>query len=960
MSILSLEMAGLEQHSPSSDYGDIPTSAQRPHTEHVSEQVYCETSETQTVPLKTVDGCGPLMASSLDGAEHCSRPSSSGSDYLLGCSPDEDLEMLARNEVSASSLSDDLSGAIVIKKPDIRSIHAAEGFKMAAAKPRLSIGPQSSRAPALFDSDHVQRVASPVQDSGYISEPETRAISSRCFFEPLWPKYTDKCTKGRLRHQESTMSPVKLSLNRAAPGLPNGKVSNRCNIQPGQTVQAEVCDDIMYDEPSKIEKYVLQKSLVTRPLTAYTRSGQSSLDPPLTNISGPPVLEIPVRPSLKGVTFLPIVPRRRKPDSKSGKKKKRPASVIDDIENPINISGMFDREPDPAFRTSPRAEMSILVTESEPQLPITTIESPQPRHPDSLAHASVLQSVVEPSTNASPSPDLPELAQYSHAHRNTAKDQADHVGPTGGALPVASDDVDVVLHDASPIIARSPVSELGKCSTESSRSFRPDTTTDDPGLDSRRVTQGRAVVSRPMLARPQRDKERGFRTEQILHSHSGPAGLTRVSKPKQLQKDVVRPFICREDYVQLLESAFDDIKRQHLDEAARILDTKEAELKQAVRVNETIKKQLQESQTQEQTLRSRVTELVGKAARLTKFMNGLGSDMKSLGSIRAQLSAVIAETKVLRGVQEKQTEVEQQVRRFRVETLVTTQSLLQEKQLLSRKLSDMAGQLSEEKDRAVTLQRQLDKPREEYIKLQGMLKEFETKTAERTGALIGLIGDGQKHEELLKLVKKCSEDTEGLDRRWQTNTRNTAEMKDLIEALGSACVIRMSVLQSMSLTEYRTQKHFEDATTDKATDEEEPLDSRVVKLLEAMKSDLRSQEDLTAKGAALQETIARLEERSAASEARIIEINAQNMVYQLKEQSQWKHINQLEATNKSSQHELSSLQDCQSQLQEVNSENGMLKERLAVQALETNQMRQQKEDLQVSYHRSLPFDKKTY
>lgn len=165
------------------------------------------------------------------------------------------------------------------------------------------------------------------------------------------------------------------------------------------------------------------------------------------------------------------------------------------------------------------------------------------------------------------------------------------------------------------------------------------------------------------------------------------------------------------------------------------------------------------------------------------------------------------------------------------------------------------------------------------------------------------------------------------------------------------------------------QTHFENAK--KAAAEESSqistVETRVVALLEGMKTDIRCQEDLAVEGASLRECILTQKERLEASEARVLDLNSQAVVYQSRETSLMERITKLEASNASLQDECSSSEDLQARLEQAQPTHLVMGQeiekmraegvthafKLGFLTTKAEESRQEKEDLQVGSLKSL-------
>lgn len=168
------------------------------------------------------------------------------------------------------------------------------------------------------------------------------------------------------------------------------------------------------------------------------------------------------------------------------------------------------------------------------------------------------------------------------------------------------------------------------------------------------------------------------------------------------------------------------------------------------------------------------------------------------------------------------------------------------------------------------------------------------------------------------------------------------------------------------LTDGSTQTHFEN--TKKAAAEEpsqvSTTEARIVTLLEGMKTDMRSQEDLAVESGSLRKSIATLEESLKASEAKVLDLDSQATVYQSRGTALKERITQLEASNASLQNECSSLESLQARLEQAQSTHLAMRQeidkmkaeevthafKLGSLSTKAEESRQEKQDLRVSSH----------
>lgn len=470
-------------------------------------------------------------------------------------------------------------------------------------------------------------------------------------------------------------------------------------------------------------------------------------------------------------------------------------------------------------------------------------------------------------------------------------------------------------------------------------------------FESASRNDGRSQCPSPSpTIRPLQPRSQPAQADGVLHSVSGRAGITRVIKGvSRTKKSDYVSFLAQqvppglhEVFGRLEFAVAEDtrLRRCLMEISDQLLKDKDAEIEEALKSNDNLARQLEDNHAKQAELRGKLEAFGPRAKRLVKFLKGIGNDMASLKTSQSEMYAtidelaahntsVVAQETSLHSVEHQQSELQRNLKELRDDTRQAYQSLLLEKKNLQERLGRREGDIVEAKDLIAVLTKRLESPTQEYIGLEKLIKESHDKAIKRIGAVHDLVSS-REDEELLILVKKCSEQMESFCRQDQTATDRLGELKSTVESLSSA-----------------TQKHFKDVKTAQELDRVSEFETRVSGLLEAMKTDIRSQEDLTAKAASLKETITALEEQFRSSEAKLSELNSQLAGHQSEESSLKQRINQLEATNTSLQHEHSSSStSIQSRLQETTSENSTLQQEVTKTKAEAAAYAAQAEELQ--------------
>lgn len=469
---------------------------------------------------------------------------------------------------------------------------------------------------------------------------------------------------------------------------------------------------------------------------------------------------------------------------KSGRKKKnreRKARVVynlDDIEDPINISGTLVIPADSPHKPE---EAPAGVPHSQPKP--TIVICPEPKSPNIVAQTHAVESMtgtVQPSeltARKAPAQAGVEHGDASIADESDSRNEAQRGGHTrlkdvtlekfgNGQTQLhmaVSRDADRASSEHTPTLAPAPASDI------QARPMLPQS------MSSESQQRG---VNPTMTKAPLRLVSHRAGSAKITKSNSGrtnrqASGLAALAACTEQGVAIERLYEVWVDRNRIIEGLVQE------------LGVSESELQDSRRANEGLTNQLDESRSRQVTLQAQVQKFGATASRLKKFVTGLGNDMTSLGKIRGEIDAVITENRSLQDVHHQQQLVERKLHEFRKETLFTVDVLMKEKEQLQERLGEKAGQLSEERDLSAVLQRQLDKPTAEYAKLQQSLGELNDNTVVKINTLHEIINSRQKDDELLEIVKKCSEETEILGRQAQSATERSGELKTLVESLSS-------------------------------------------------------------------------------------------------------------------------------------------------------------------------------
>lgn len=710
---------------------------------------YFETFETQVVPTKIHDKGGSLVSAAINKSDN--RPTTSGSESLPDVSEEADAEIMARCSTAVVTEEPDVFRINLIQKPtNFHSAEPEQGFKMFAqplkAKVQTALG-----SPKEFEQQQQQ------QQNQHHSQSDFMECSS-CH------GHTDNLV-GYLG-------------SRIHPG-------NHPYILPDQPALARVA----YMDETSAGQETTESPTNSNQGTSGSGEGLPGAGVDLAHPFHDFHLSLAVPPETQETGYTHSTKSGKKKGKKKGLRNKRHSkrpqadaqtilhNPLVDFDNPINISG-----PD-LVRTS---------------VPLSAQEMP-------IAQAVLPQDIDQQSRTKSPvvvrSPGHVVLAKAAVRASEGALDLPDQIFKPGGhAMQQALDsDSGELSIDHEKSVLDEPGEPIAHGSYEPLKLHLFENAALEPGQPSE-MEKTHSLNSVSFHSQPRHDEL--VSDIRRLHSISSHDKISKPTKSKpskargagsSYKESLTHPSNNLKDVMRFMEHLIGEEKRQTFLDASETLARQATEIEELLRANGTLSTQLTDSQAKQAHLEVQLHKYNDKVSALKKFMNGLGTDMKSMNDIRIQVNAVIAENDALRNVQQQLLQTEHKLHTWRVEILpiarelqAAVQELKREKESMRTQLDKQSGELVSEKDRCATLEQELKKPKEEYLKMRELMKELNEKTFRDLQTFSELVCTKRKDTELVDLVKKCSSTIENLILHGEKSTTRISEVKELMQTLALA------------------------------------------------------------------------------------------------------------------------------------------------------------------------------
>ena len=196
-----------------------------------------------------------------------------------------------------------------------------------------------------------------------------------------------------------------------------------------------------------------------------------------------------------------------------------------------------------------------------------------------------------------------------------------------------------------------------------------------------------------------------------------------------------------------------------------------------------------------------MTQLRSKAGMFAKFLDGMDQEFKNLNSIRNGYGQELQDLRPfqneiradLEKLKEGASHTAASLERMKgthsklaSESGESVKSLTEVNAYLTERLKEKVGMLSEERDRHMAFDRQLKGLQAQQKSVHDLFGEFTDKIINKLGGLESLIDQNKPNDELLRLVKRLSEESGTLVQQGDGSVRSFAEVKALLSDLSTA------------------------------------------------------------------------------------------------------------------------------------------------------------------------------